>query len=83
MLRGPDPFGSFAPDTLPGAYMQHMRGQLTDSTRPTFRNATFSARRDLYVTLFDCLVRFVHRQMATPAQIASTTPNGHAPCRNP
>src|SRR5687768_15564964 len=51
MLRVPDPFGSFAPGTPPGAYNQDMRGRLTDSTRPTFRNATFSARRDLYVTV--------------------------------
>jgi hypothetical protein len=56
--------------------MQDMRGRLTDSTRPAFRNATFRGLRDLYVTLFDCLVRFIHRQVATSAQIASTTPNG-------
>ena len=83
MLRGPDPFGSFAPDTLPGACMQDMRGRLMDSTRLTFRTVNFAGCRDLYVTLFGCLVRFIHRQMATPAQIASMTPNGQAPCRNP
>lgn len=29
------------------------------------------------------LARRVHRPKATIAQTASTTPNGHAPCRNP
>ena len=27
--------------------------------------------------------RFHHRRSATSAQIASTSPKGHAPCRNP
>src|SRR5215218_8043186 len=51
MLRGPDPFGSFAPGTPPGAYCQNMRVRLMDSTRQASRKASFCALRDLYVTL--------------------------------
>jgi hypothetical protein len=35
----------------------------------------------LYVGVGLLTVR--QRQMATPVQIASTTPNGHAPCKKP
>src|SRR2546430_1306736 len=33
LVRGYDPFGSNAPDTLPGVCNQDMRARLTDSTR--------------------------------------------------
>ena len=53
VVRGSDPFGSNAPDTLPGAYTQDMRGRLTDSTRAAFRNATVTILERDGMTSFD------------------------------
>src|SRR5437879_11990191 len=50
VVRATDPFRLTAPDTLPGAYIQHMRRRLTDSTSSLHRTANFAGFRDLYVT---------------------------------
>jgi len=76
MVRGSDPFGSNAPDTLPGAYAEDMRARLMDSTRQAFREPTFSARRDFHVTGFADYPRF------RSARSAVDDSGDFSPCRN-
>jgi hypothetical protein len=76
MVRGSDPFGSNAPDTLPGAFTQNMRARLTDSTRQAFREPTFSARRDFQVTGLAGYPRFLSARKAVDDS------GDFRPCRN-
>ncbi len=56
------------------------RQNANEASRPRTRRWILRGRNQLcYSSLMACH----QRRAATTAQIASTTPNGHAPCRNP